>query len=93
MAQPQPAVFAEGTQFHWFLHYRLVEGADPDGVRAAVSTVRGEATGITPTDAVNLAVGFGPDLLARLAPGEVPEGFHPFAQVGAHPASPRRSPT
>ena len=61
MPQPQPAVFAEGTQSHWFLHYRLVEGAELGDVRAAVSAVRGEATGITPTDAVNLAVGFGPD--------------------------------
>ena len=85
MAQPQPAVFAEGSQSHWFLHYRLADGADVDGVRAAVSTVRGEATGITPTDAVNVAVGFGPDLLARLTPDDVPEGFHPFTPVGAEP--------
>lgn len=85
MAQPQPAVFAEGTQSHWFLHYRLNEGADLGAVRAAVSTVRGEAAGITPTDAVNLAVGFGPDLLARLAPDEVPDGFRPFTQVGTEP--------
>jgi len=85
MSQPQPAVFAEGTQSHWFLHYRLVEGADLAAVRTAVSAVRGEAAGITPTDAVNLAVGFGPDLLGRLAPDDVPHGFHAFTQVGAEP--------
>ncbi len=85
MPQPQPAVFAEGTQSHWFLHYRLVDGADLEGVRGAVSAVRGEAAGITPTDAVNVAVGFGPDLLARLTPDDAPEGFQPFAQVGTEP--------
>ncbi len=85
MSQPQPAVFAEGTQSHWFLHYRLADGAGLDAVRAAISEVRGEATGVTPTDAVNLAVGFGPDLLGRLAPDDAPTGFHPFTQVGAEP--------
>jgi putative iron-dependent peroxidase len=85
MPQPQPAVFAEGTHAHWFLHYRLVEGADLDGVRSAIADTRGEAAGITPTDAVNLAVGFGDELLGRLAPADRPEGLRPFRQVGEEP--------
>lgn len=85
MAQPQPAVFAEGTQFHWFLHYRLVEGADLDALRAAIRSVKEAADEGPPTEAVNLVTAFGDDLLRRLAPDLVPDGHRPFTTVGAEP--------
>jgi putative iron-dependent peroxidase len=76
MATPQPGIFALGTRSHHHLELDLV--GDPatlvaalDGVREAITTVAG----------VNLVVGFGPSLWARLAPGEVPEGLTDFTAI------------
>jgi putative iron-dependent peroxidase len=76
MGTPQPGIFALGTRSHHHLELDLV--GEPDALVAALHRVR-EA--ITTVAGVNLVVGFGPSLWARLAPGEVPEGLVDFEAV------------
>jgi putative iron-dependent peroxidase len=70
MATPQPGIFALGSRSHHHLELDLV--GDPATMVGALAEVR-EA--VTTVAGVNLVVGFGPSLWARLAPGAVPEGL------------------
>jgi putative iron-dependent peroxidase len=76
MGTPQPGIFALGTRSHHHLELDLV--GQPDALLTALDLVR-EA--VTTVAGVNLIVGFGPSLWARLAPHEVPEGLADFTPI------------
>jgi putative iron-dependent peroxidase len=81
VASPQPGIFALGTRAHH--HLELEVTGDPIEVVAAVERVR---QAVTTVAGVNLVVGFGPSLWARIAPGHVPTGltdFTPIAGAGS----------
>ena len=81
MTTPQSGIFQEGTQFHWFLHFRMRPDASPDAVRAAIRTVQDVANAGSPPETVTLVVGFGRSMLERLAPNDLPAGLHDFTEV------------
>src|SRR5437870_13084160 len=81
MTTPQSGIFQEGTQFHWFLHFRLRPDASPDAVRAAIRTVQDVANAGSPPETVTLVVGFGRQMLERLAPNDLPAGLHDLTEV------------
>jgi len=81
MTTPQPGIFQEGTQFHWFLHFRVGADASAGDVRAAIRTVQSVADAGSPPETVTLVVGFGRAMLQRLAPDELPAGLHDFTTV------------
>jgi putative iron-dependent peroxidase len=81
MTTPQPGIFHEGTQFHWFLHFRVRPNAAPADVRAAIKAVQAVADAGAPPETVTLVVGFGRSLLARMAPAELPPGLHDFVEI------------
>ena len=76
MAVAQPGIFALGTRAHHHLQLDVV-GA-PGDVLSALGRVRAAATTVA---GVNVVVGFGADLWERLAPGEMPAQFEPFAPI------------
>ena len=71
---PQAAIFVEGTAFHWFQHFAVAADAPAEQILAAVRTVYEAA------DSVNLLVGFGTEMAARL-PVKSPEGLKDFTEV------------
>ena len=71
---PQAAIFVEGTAFHWFQHFAVAADAPAEQILAAVRTVYEAA------DSVNLLVGLGTEMAARL-PVESPEGLKDFTEV------------
>jgi putative iron-dependent peroxidase len=81
MTTPQPGIFHEGTQFHWFLHFRVRPDASRADVAAAIKAVQATADAGAPPETVTLVVGFGRSLLSRIAPAEVPPGLHDFVEV------------
>ena len=81
MTTPQPGIFQEGTQFHWFLHFRVRPDAALDEVRAAIRAVQEVAGAGSPPETVTLVVGFGRSMLERLAPGDIPSGLRDFTAV------------
>ena len=81
MTTPQPGIFQEGTQFHWFLHFRVRPDVAPAAVCDAVRAVQAVADAGAPPETVTLVVGFGRSMLERLAPNEVPPGLHDFTEV------------
>ena len=81
MSTPQPAIFTTGTAFHWFLHYRLDQGTDPDAVRAPIGALRQQAAEV----GVHCVVGFGAGLAPALLGDDAPDGLVPFETVeGEH---------
>ena len=81
MTTPQPGIFHEGTQFHWFLHFRVRPDASAADVAAAIKAVQATADAGAPPETVTLVVGFGRSLLSRIAPAELPPGLHDFVEV------------
>jgi putative iron-dependent peroxidase len=81
MTTPQSGIFQEGTQFHWFLHFRVRPDASAGAVHAAIRAVQDVANAGSPPETVTLVVAFGRSMLERLAPGEVPAGLHDFTEV------------
>ncbi|MCE2525500.1 MAG: Dyp-type peroxidase [Acidimicrobiia bacterium] len=71
---PQAAIFVEGTSAHWFQHFAVEGGVTAGRVLTAVRTVQ-QAAG-----SVNLVIGFGSDMTARLGL-ESPPGLKPFSEV------------
>ena len=59
MTTPQPGIFQEGTQFHWFLHFRVRPDVAPAAVGAAIRAVQAVAEAGAPPETVTLVVGFG----------------------------------
>jgi putative iron-dependent peroxidase len=76
MPTPQPGVFALGTRSHH--HLQLDVRGDPADLMAPLEHLRESVTTVT---GVNLVIGFGPSLWARLAPDQVPEGLTDFTPI------------
>src|SRR4051794_1085803 len=81
MTTPQPGIFQEGTQFHWFLHFRVRPDAPTGDVVAAIRAVQGVADAGSPPETVTLVVAFGRSMLQRLGPSELPAALHDFTKV------------
>jgi putative iron-dependent peroxidase len=73
---PQPGVFALGTRSHH--HLQLDVTGEVTQVVEALARIREAANTVA---GVNVVVGFGSDLWAKVAPGEVPEDFGPFESI------------
>jgi putative iron-dependent peroxidase len=76
MGTPQPGIFALGTRSHHHLELDVV--GDPAGLVSSLADVREMVTSVAN---VNLVVGFGPSLWARLAPDQVPAGLRDFEPI------------
>lgn len=74
-ATPQPGIFALGTRSHHHLQYDVGEDVDLAALRTALGSVREQATTV---GGVNVVVGLGAELCARLAPASLPTGVAPF---------------
>lgn len=80
MPTPQPGVFAQGTPNHRHLEFDLIADLDAAALSAAF---RDLADLFARPGAVNLVIGFGPELWGRVAePAEVPAGLAPFDVAG-----------
>jgi putative iron-dependent peroxidase len=78
MAVAQQGIFAQGTRAHYQLEFEVLPEASVDDIRTALKCLR-EPT--VTSGGLNLVIGFGPDLLRRLAPDDAPDSFRPFAEV------------
>jgi putative iron-dependent peroxidase len=78
MAVAQQGIFAQGTRAHYQLEFEVLPEASVDGIRTALKSLR-EPT--VTSGGLNIVIGFGPDLLRRLAPDDAPASFRPFAEV------------
>lgn len=76
MPTPQPGIFALGSRSHH--HLQLDVRGEPDALVEALATVREAVTTVT---GVNLVIGLGPGLWARLAPDAVPDGLADFEPI------------
>jgi putative iron-dependent peroxidase len=76
MRSPQAAIFAVGTRSHH--HLQLDVQGDLGDLRGALGSIRDAASTVA---GVNVVVGFGSGLWARLAPGEVPADIGPFEPI------------
>jgi putative iron-dependent peroxidase len=86
---PQPGIFAQGTHSLYLLELDVHADATPEEVTVAVARLREPAV---TSGGANLVVGFGPDLLRRIAPAAVPDDARAFAglagSAGTVPATP-----
>ena len=71
----QPGIFAVGTRSHHHLHFDVAPDAPAPEVLGALQRIREHATTIA---GVNIVVGLGSELCARIAPRWLPEGVGPF---------------
>jgi len=78
---PQPGIFAEGTTAHHHLELTLLPGAAPDALRRALRDALEPAAALPTAGAVNVVVGFGPELWRALAPGSPPAHLRAFAPI------------
>jgi len=76
MNHPQPGIFALGSRSHLHLEYDV--SGDPAALASAVGAIREAANGIL---GVNLVVGYGPTIWARLRPEHVPPGVGDFEDI------------
>ncbi|MBD2857665.1 Dyp-type peroxidase [Spongiibacter sp. KMU-158] len=83
MSLPQPGIFAEGSNTHVLLEYRVKDGVSDTQLRTAVSAaVAALATG--DSNKYNVVWGFAAACWARLS-GAVPLGLKAFTPVGKAP--------
>ena len=75
---PQPGIFAVGARAHHHLQYDVVADVDLGALLGALRAIRGAATTVR---GVNVVVGLGRDLCARIAPEWLPEGVVPFPEM------------
>ena len=74
----QHGIFAQGTRAHYQLEFRVSPNATTDDIRAALSRLR-EPT--VTAGGLNVVIGFGVDLLRRIAPQLVPPEFAAFVAI------------
>ena len=84
MTVPQPGIFAQGTRSHYYLEYDVRPGADPDGVFAALRSLREPPV---TSGGANLVIAFGRRLWEQLCPQEAPSQLRDFAAIGPAPAT------
>lgn len=82
MATPQPGVFALGTRSHHHLLLDVDPAASSDGLLSALAEVRASTTTV---QGVNLVVGLGADLCAKVLPEALPADLAPFAALSGPP--------
>jgi porphyrinogen peroxidase len=75
---PQPGIFAVGTRAHHHLQFDIVEDVDPAALTEALRGIRDHATTVA---GVNIVIGLGRDLCARVAPDWLPSGITPFETI------------
>ena len=75
---PQPGIFAVGTRAHHHLQFDVVEDVDPAALTDALRGIRDHATTVA---GVNIVIGLGRDLCARVAPDWLPSGITPFETI------------
>jgi putative iron-dependent peroxidase len=75
---PQPGIFAVGTRAHHHLQFDVVEHLDLAELIAALRGIREHATTVA---GVNVVIGLGRDLCARLAPDWLPRDVAPFETI------------
>jgi porphyrinogen peroxidase len=75
---PQPGIFAVGTRAHHHLQFDVVEDVDPAALTQALRGIREHATTVA---GVNVVIGLGRDLCARVAPDWLPSGITPFETI------------
>ena len=75
---PQPGIFAQGTRSHHHLELSVRPDATDAEVLDAVGQLREPQV---TAGGVNLVLGFGPALWARLAPASVLDGFHDYPTI------------
>lgn len=78
MAVAQPGIFAQGTRAHYQLELDVSNAVSVDEIRAALSRLR-EPT--VTAGGLNIVIGFGADLLRRIAPDTAPPSFGSFAAI------------
>ena len=78
MAVAQQGIFAQGTRAHYQLEFDVLPGASAEAIRTALSRLH-EPT--VTAGGLNLVIGFGSELLQRIAPAEAPPALKPFAAI------------
>jgi putative iron-dependent peroxidase len=78
MAVAQHGIFAQGTRAHYQLEFDVSPVASVEEIRAALARLREPAV---TSGGLNVVIGFGSDLLRRLAPADAPAAFRPFAAI------------
>ncbi|MGA7108120.1 MAG: Dyp-type peroxidase [Terracidiphilus sp.] len=76
MYTPQAGIFALGTSSHAYLEFDLVDAKKAKEFASTISSIREPRT---TTGGVNFVIGFRPELLRALVPGDIPpdvEGFN-----------------
>jgi putative iron-dependent peroxidase len=73
---PQPGIFAVGTRSHHHLQFDVT--GEVDDLLSGLGAIRDAASSVA---GVNLVVGFGSDLWARVAPDHVPDDVGPFETI------------
>lgn len=88
MAVAQQGIFAQGTRAHYQLEFSVGDDASVEAIRSALGRLR-EPT--VTAGGLNVVVGFGADLLRRLAPAAAPPALRSFIAIdgpgGAAPAT------
>jgi putative iron-dependent peroxidase len=74
----QPGIFAQGTRAHYQLEFDVGPSASVQEIRAALARLHEPAV---TAGGLNLVVGFGADLMRRLAPDAAPSSLAPFAAI------------
>jgi putative iron-dependent peroxidase len=75
---PQPGIFSVGTRSHHHIQLDVDPAADAAALLDALRRIRERATTVA---GVNLVIGFGADLCARVAPHWTPPGVGPFETI------------
>lgn len=78
MAVAQQGIFAQGTRAHYQLEFDVLPAASVAEIRAALNRLHEP---VVTAGGLNLVIGFGSELFARIAPGEAPPALKPFAPI------------
>ncbi|MEK9752720.1 MAG: Dyp-type peroxidase domain-containing protein [Rhodospirillaceae bacterium] len=77
MTTPQMDIFREGSRHHHFLEYDLATGWTLAKLANAVKRTRAAAA----ENPCAMVIAFGKDVLAKLLPGDMPDGLHDIEAI------------